>query len=245
MDPMVLTEQGAFLEGVLEQLGRSARGGPSAVVFDLDGTLLDNRPRTCAILRTRAGALAEAWPETARKLASVSPHELVYDLRESLDRLGISDPDPVTDIEQHWQSCFFSSEWLKCDVPIRGSVDFVRACYHTGAVLIYFTGRDSQNMAAGTMDSLRGWGFPIAAERTLLMMKSDPAILDEDFKRESASTLGVHGHVVAAFDNEPQNCNLLAEQLPRTSVCHVCTLHRTDAPRLAVGIRTIKDFSIQ
>ena len=93
-----LTDQQAFLDSVIEQLGRYCPAGPSAVVFDLDGTLLDNRPRTCAILRERARVLADTSRDIARKLALMRPDELVYDLRDNLKQRGISDLDEVGDI---------------------------------------------------------------------------------------------------------------------------------------------------
>ena len=58
-----LRERGNNLEAYLDRIVRDcapADGPPRVVVFDLDGTLIDNRPRTCAILHE----IAAAWRST-------------------------------------------------------------------------------------------------------------------------------------------------------------------------------------
>src|SRR5215472_11356174 len=61
-------EQGALLERILRRSAH-VHGAPSTVVaFDLDGTLMDNRPRTCAILHEFASARRARDEELGRRL---------------------------------------------------------------------------------------------------------------------------------------------------------------------------------
>jgi hypothetical protein len=50
------------------------------------------------------------------------------------------------------------------------------------------------------------------------------------------------GRVVAAFDNEPANCNVLHSLYPDAHVVHVATQHMPGAPALDAGVPTISDF---
>ena len=59
------TERTALLRRIAARAAERTPRGPGVLVFDLDGTLMDNRPRVVAILRE----LAEEWrvrhPEAA------------------------------------------------------------------------------------------------------------------------------------------------------------------------------------
>jgi hypothetical protein len=50
--------------------------------------------------------------------------------------------------------------------------------------------------------------------------------------------------VVAIFENEPANSNMLFKQFPEAASFLVLTQHRADAPRLDPGIARIKDFRV-
>ena len=165
---------------------KGVEGEPSpVVVFDLDGTLMDNRPRTLAILQELAHEL-RGEAHSAAEIASPrrEAEELAYLLGDSLQTLGLEHPELVERAEAFWRTRFFSDHYLKHDIAIPGSVEFARACYEAGATLVYFTGRDLPLMGLGSFQSLRDLGFPIGVVGTELVCKPDAKIPDELFKRD-------------------------------------------------------------
>jgi hypothetical protein len=212
------------------------------VVFDLDGTLLDNRPRTCAILRDFASRCRDRDPELAARLVDASPFDLEYLLSDSLERLGAHRTELVAEMQAFWRERFFADAHLVHDVPLPGSVDYTRACYDAGAILVYLTGRDLPLMGTGTFQSLRDLGFPIGVPATELVLKPDANMPDEAFKRLTAPELARVGRVVAAFDNEPANCNVMLAHYPDAHIVFVDTQHMPGAPILDAGVRVVRDF---
>jgi beta-phosphoglucomutase-like phosphatase (HAD superfamily) len=212
------------------------------VVFDLDGTLFDNRPRTRVIL----GELAEAWresrPEEARRLGRLRHEEMAYLLADTLHRVGVTDREHVAEAQAFWKDRFFADGHLHHDVPLPGAVDFARACYDAGAILVYLTGRDLPLMGIGSFKSLRDSGFPIGVPGTELVLKPDAAMADEAFKRLEAPKLARIGSIVAAFDNEPGNCNTILAQNPDCESVLVDTQHLPGAPPLDPRVHVIADF---
>ncbi len=237
--------QAECLQSIVDRVAHAKKSFTPLVVFDLDGTLLDNRPRTCAILTE----LAERWrahkPRQAERLARARFDTLDYLLTDNLDALGITDPADIEEAVEYWKSRFFFDALLGHDVPIEGATDFARACYDAGATLVYFTGRDLPNMALGTLASLRDLGFPIGVPGTELVLKSDASITDDEFKRTITPLLHRSGVVTAAFDNEPGNCNIFKQQFPETDVFLVDTQHYPGAPELAAGVHVIGDFRFE
>lgn len=232
-----------WLAAVLQRCAPSTDVPRPVVVFDLDGTLLDNRPRTAAILRS----LAPAWQGRDRdamdRLAALTGDAVLYDVGETLARAGITDAELVTLALAHWNARFFRDEWLHHDAPAPGAVGFARACHDAGAHVVYFTGRDVVNMAQGTSASLTARGFPWPAPRTHLVQKPDPAWPDLEFKRDAAGRVLELGQVIAAFDNEPANCNLFAHLAP---AAHVALLHTGSSPHpppLDPRVAVLRDFT--
>jgi len=214
------------------------------VVFDLDGTLFDNRPRTAAILQE----LAAQWralgqhAELAARLERVNPAELAYLLTDSIARLGITDSERIAEAQLFWKERFFADDHLRYDVPLPGAVDFAKACYERGAILVYLTGRDLPLMGIGSFRSLRDHGFPIGVPGTELVLKPDAAMPDEAFKRLEAPKLARIGEIIASFDNEPANCNTILAQNPGSESVLVDTQHLPGAPPLDPGVHVIGDF---
>src|SRR5262245_28296451 len=109
-------------EEVLEAvLVAARRAGPSGVVaFDLDSTLLDNRPRQAAIVRefSRRQGLEALSAFDARHLVTG------FDLREALGRAGL-DPEEVARwmpaFRAHWLERFFTSDACREDIPVPGA----------------------------------------------------------------------------------------------------------------------------
>ncbi len=234
--------QSAFLRSIVERCAHRPDEPTPVAVFDLDGTLMDNRPRTCVILNEFAEQIRSREPDIAAKLASVKMNDLAYLLSESLDRLGIARTDLAGELTVYWRNRFFADEHLKYDVALAGAVSFVRACYEAGAVIVYFTGRDLPLMGIGTFRSLRDLGFPIGVPGTEVVLKPDANMPDEAFKRLDAPKLTRVGRVIAAFDNEPGNCNILKTIFPESATALVDTQHLPGAPPLLEGIPTLRDF---
>jgi hypothetical protein len=235
-------DQRALLDRIVARCKHTAGSAASVVVFDLDGTLMDNRPRTCAILHE----LAEVWktrePAIAQRLAAAQPDDLAYLLTESLERLSIHRTDLVKEAEIFWRERFFADGHLRHDVEVAGASAFARACYGEGAVLVYFTGRDLPMMGVGSFASLRDLGFPIGLPGTELVLKSDANMPDEAFKRQVGPDLARVGNVIAIFDNEPGNCNVLSASYPDADTLLVDTQHLPGAPPLSPSVKVVRDF---
>lgn len=215
------------------------------VVFDLDGTLMDNRPRTLAILQELATELHDEAHTHAEVIAAAKAENLAYLLSDTLQKLGLEHPTLAARAEQFWKARFFSDGYLKHDVAVEGSVEFARACYEAGASLVYFTGRDLPLMGLGSFQSIRDLGFPIGVIGTELVCKPDAKMPDELFKRTEGPKLLRVGRVVAAFDNEPGNCNAFREMNPEADVVFVDTQHLPGAPPLEERVHVVADLRMR
>src|SRR6185369_858456 len=140
---------------------------------------------------------------------------------------------------------FFTDDYLKHDIAIPGGVELARACYEAGATLVYFTGRDLPFMSIGSFQSLRDLGFPIGMVGTELVCKPDAKIPDEAFKREEGPKIARIGRIVAAFDNEPGNCNAFLEMSPDADVVFVDTQNLPGAPALASRVHVVGDLTMK
>lgn len=237
-----LLPQRDVLKAVLRRCRAERSRGTPVVVFDLDGTLMDNRPRTTAILREYADRCRARDPELARRLDGAHTTDISYRLADSLQRLGATAEHLAEEMLTFWKDRFFADPHLVHDTPLPGAVEFARACYAAGAALVYLTGRDLPMMGVGTFQSLRDLGFPIGVPGAELVLKPYADLPDETFKRQAAPDLMRVGHIVAAFDNEPANCNVMRAHYPDAHVVFVDTQHTPDAPSLDGGIHVVRDF---
>jgi hypothetical protein len=241
---LALPEQHALLRRVIARCTSKSGSPTPVVVFDLDGTLMDNRPRTCTILREFAETLGKDDAALADRLRTISPDGLAYLLTDSLVRLGIERTDLVARAEEFWRERFFADEHLRHDVEVAGAVRFARACYDVGATLVYMTGRDLPLMGIGSFRSLRDLGFPIGVPGTELVLKPDASMPDEAYKRFEGPKLARVGKVVAIFDNEPANCNVLLALHPEADSVFIDTQHLPGAPPLDPRVHVIADFRL-
>lgn len=139
IDPTVLSET----------LDRLRAGGPEAVaVFDLDSTLLDNRPRQALILREFGAArglaaLAAAQPE----------HWTSWELAEAMANAGLGAEEVLRHQEAakaFWRERFFTSEYCAIDEAIAGAGEYLTAIAGLGARIAYCTGRPEWSVATCT-----------------------------------------------------------------------------------------------
>jgi hypothetical protein len=217
-----------------------ARGETPVVIFDLDHTLFDNGPRTWAILKDFADQCSHN--ELQEKLHTLSQYNLPYLIGDILASMGFHDPDLTKAAFEWWRDRFFIDDWINLDTPLPGTVSFAKAMYAAGCTLVYLTGRDSPNMLIGTAASLRQHGFPVGLAHTALVLKPDFDTPDLEFKTEATKFISTLGTVIAAFDNEPANCNLFTETYPDAVVGFLDTAMAPDPPRLDERAIRMFDF---
>lgn len=233
-----------LLRDIIARSGRRTAAGAPVLVFDLDGTLMDNRPRVVAILRELAEHWSERHPEAAERAASATPDGIVYGFIDNLRKLGVEDAELHEHGLAFWKARFFADPHIRHDVAVRGAAEYVRACHEAGAVIVYLTGRDLPNMALGSFASLRDLGFPIGVIGTELVVKPTFEMLDAEFKSSVAPSLARLGTVIAAFDNEPANSNLFLVAHRECASIFLDTQYAPEPPALDERVSVIDSFEL-
>lgn len=230
-------QRSQLLRSIVDRVESAAR---PVVVFDLDGTLLDNRPRTVAIFHELAAVWQDERPDVAAGLQRAHLDVTEYGVSTSLARIGVDAHHD--EVFAFWRERFFTDAYIAHDVPLPGAVELVQTLHRHGANIVYLTGRDLPGMALGTFQSLRDHGFPIGRVGTELVTKPDFETPDDQFKRAVAVDLVRLGEVVATFDNEAVNCNLLREAYPGATAVLLDTHFAPDPPPLHPEVRVIDHF---
>ena len=244
--PPPLPHQVGVLHRILERIAEMNEQGTSTptVVFDLDGTLFDNRPRTLQILMEYADEMRGQYPDVAHALSSLDLERVQYLLSDTLRACGLTHADIVRDATTYWRDRFFSDDYMAHDEPLEGAVEYARACHDAGAIIVYLTGRDIPGMFLGTVASLRDHGFPVGLAGVELVLKPDATLPDEAFKRSALPTLSRVGEIVGFFDNEPANCNLALHNVVGCYSVLLDTQSVPGAPEVESGIEIISDFRL-
>jgi len=227
----------AVLDRVVAAATLAAANG--VVVFDLDSTLLDNRPRQTRILREygeRHGlrALAATRPE----------HWTSWDIREAMRAAGASEAEIAAHGEgakAYWRDTFFTSEYCAIDDAIPGAAAYVARLAGAGAQIAYVTGRHTQ-MCEGSVASFARLDLPAPGPRVHLLMKPTFEQSDDAWKEQAYARLRRLGRVIAAFDNEPTHINGYRAHFPEAICVHMATDHSGRAVALADGIVSVRDF---
>lgn len=212
------------------------------VVFDLDDTLFDTRARHVWIMKRYAERVRESSPADAAALDRTRFEDMDYAVDSNLDTVRFSkDPAKRDRFKRFWVSHFFG-DLCAIDPEIPGGSSYVRRLHQKGALIVYLTGRDPGRMLRGTIESLKHAAMPIGIARTELVMKPDRKLDDETFKAGVTAYLGKLGTVVAAFENEPFNINVLAKAFPKASAVLLTTRHKPGAPAASRGVKLIPNF---
>jgi hypothetical protein len=232
--------QASILRAALEAARAAAPRG--VAVFDLDSTLLDNRPRQARILR-EYGAHARLDP-----LRDARPEDLDgWDLGAALVRLGVPPaelPRHLLPLRRFWATRFFTSEYCREDVPVPGAPEYARAMAAAGAMVAYVTGRPGR-MERGTLHVLGTFAFPAPdGGRTRLHMKP-PLLGDDAWKARAAGLVAALGPVVAAFDNEPAHVNGYALAFPGARCVHLDTDHSGRPVEVLAHVPSVRDFRLE
>jgi beta-phosphoglucomutase-like phosphatase (HAD superfamily) len=233
-------DQAAIL---LAALARARAAGPGAVaVFDLDSTLLDNRPRQAAILRAYGRAAG------VRALRAARPeHFAGWDLARALERAGLGPAEArrhAAPFGRFWEARFFTSRYCRRDAPIPGAPGFARAVRAAGVRIVYVTGRPAA-MRAGTLHVLRAFRFPIPdGAAVTLLMKPGAGLRDDAWKSVAQGAVEARGTPVLVLDNEPAHVNAYARAWPAALAVHLDTDHSGRPVEVDPAIPSVADLRL-
>ena len=167
-------------------------------------------------------------PTDVARIAQLAASDFDYSIRNALVRAHVDGLDWALSA---WAKGFFCNDYLGFDVPYAGALDLVRELHARGANIVYLSGRDEPLMGEGTRQSLRDCGFPLDVPRVSVVLKPDARLDDVEWKSTVIEEQFSHGsNVLAAFDNEPANCNCFVHHCPHAWVYLVDTGHTAHAP---------------
>lgn len=228
------------LLAVLERA--KAHGAKGLMVFDLDSTVFDNRPRQSRIVREYGAAAGVA------ELTRCQPSHWVsgWDLEAAMVACGLTAEAArghFKPAKAFWGARFFTSAYCVDDVPEPGAVEYLRRTLETGAQLVYVTGRH-EAMREGSVACMARHGMPTPGGTVKLLMKPTAAESDDQYKRETHAALQGMGAVVAAFDNEPTHVNDYALTFPSATAIHLATDHSGRPVELHPRVISVPDFAL-
>lgn len=211
----------------LEQIvTTAANSGPRGLlVFDLDSTVFDNRPRQARIVREFGAA------KKLSQLTQCQPWHFTsgWDLRGAVTALGFSKAEAdelYGELKAFWQERFFTSEYCRDDIEIVGAPRFLHALDFVKARVIYVTGRH-EAMREGTEACIERCRMPMPSKGGHVQLWMKPELKDDDdaYKRTTHEHLKAMGTVLAAFDNEPTHINDYAVKFTDAVPVHLATDH--------------------
>lgn len=213
-------------------------------VLDIDSSLVLTHPRNEMILRQFAQSIKNQRPGLASQLAQAECRPFEYGYFAALERQA-PQLDEVTsaEIRQYWKTLFFSNDYLHCDIPHAGALEFVSLLKTKNFPFLYLTGRPSNLMREGTLKILSQFGFPISDD--ILHMKPSENDVDESYKADVLEELIKGYQQVVFIDNEPRVLHLVQEQHPHVQLVFVDTCHSPHvvAPAAALPIKDFTEFS--
>lgn len=219
--------QEEVLNGILATIKEETRlrvkngGKPVQVVFDLDSTIFDVKPRSMRLLKefSQTSRAREISPAIADWCLGLRSHNLLYTLEESAKVNGVPEGEAkarefLKEAFHFWRERFFTHQYLTMDHPVPGAVDYANRVVDAGARAVYLTGRDWPGMGKGTQTMLEYWGFPMDPRCSELLMKPNAGLDDAEYKDEALRELRIEGNAVALFDNEPANFHVFEKNFP-------------------------------
>jgi hypothetical protein len=211
------------LDKILTRAAKAKKSG--LLVFDLDSTVFDNRPRQARIVREFGAKKGLA------KLTGCQPWHFTsgWDLRGATVACGMTADESEAlypELKAFWAERFFTSKYCVDDVEIVGAPRYLHALDRSKARVIYVTGRH-EAMRKGTEACLERCGMPMPSSggHVRLFMKPTLKESDDDYKRETHEHLKDMGTVLAAFDNEPMHINDYAVKFEKAIPVHLATDH--------------------
>jgi hypothetical protein len=240
-------EKGRILSGALDALRPERPAG----AFDLDGTLLTNKPRQARIVRDFG---RERGNQALARCAA--PLIVSWDLRDTMRLCGLDSAEIERlheELRGYWLERFFTSEYCKDDEPVAGACEYLERVVERGGHVLYVTGRHAK-MEEGTLAAFRRAGFPMpeivaataprSAAAVQLWLK--PRLEDDDDRwKEICQERLVHLRGLAcAFDNEPTHVNGYKRRFPDAYVVHLDADYSPRPVEVLDTIPSVVDFRL-
>lgn len=219
-------------------------GDKAVIIFDLDDTLFSTRSRTMRIIQefTSLPQKIDLYPDDIENLRKIKKKQIEYKLADTFKLIKIKNDKMLKDMQKFWKARFFTNKYIASDKQIKGASYYVNRLRNMGAHVIYLTGRDRPRMEKGTRKLLISNDFP-TTNGTTLLMKPNKNISDKKFKRVVFEKVEKYGNVLAVFENEAENLNMMAEYFPDARIIFLDTISKSEPEILtsrAVWIRNYK-----
>ena len=232
----VVADQTTILRAALEAIGPAT----PAAVFDLDSTILSNKPRQARIVREFGSARGIS------ALGRCEPRHVVsWDLGDTMRLCGVSEKQARglrAAMRQFWLERFFTSDYCKDDTPIAGAREYLQRVKDRRGRILYVTGRHT-GMADGTLEAFRAAGFPLPDGHDVdLWLKPTSEEDDDDWKETCQRRLSDLAGVACAFDNEPTHVNAYKHAFPSARVVHLDTDYSGRPVEIRPDVPSVVDF---
>ncbi len=212
---------------------------PGAVVlFDIDSTIMNTSPRNFAILKDAENHFS-FLDGISRQLG---PYRMGWNICDDVEPVRPLSPDEKKKLHEFWSERFFFDPWVRLDTPYPGVQELLGWLEQTGVRLVYLTGRDSVNMAGGTIEAFRSHGIP-SGEKVTFLFKPTQETEDLPFKKRAFEEINRMGRVVLAVENEPANANAMLEAFPAAAVALIETITAPDPARPRKEIIRFKGYT--
>lgn len=214
-----ILESGDLLGMALDRAVKLRAAGYNPVfATDVDGTVLDNRPRTLRIMCEFAER-AHIPAIIADRIGKLTPQDILYSPGENFSLVydAAENPDINSDLSSEfaafWFARFPTNEYQQYDVPIPGACEHLQGMRTAGISILYLTGRH-EAMRPGLVSTLAHYGFPVPShdwpvQAALKLMHGQE---DVGFKRRVFQRLHDDGvRLVGYIDDNTDMVNVAAE----------------------------------
>jgi hypothetical protein len=191
------------------------------VLFDIDGTVLQNSPRQLEILRQILIPSFASLQNNAQVDALLTSTFHKYSILSELHK-HLPFSHQFVAIKEEFITHFLSNRFLHHDTFNPGVKHFIRSLIQNQINIKFITGRPENLMKEGTIQSLKSILPADFNFNASLYMKPSPEIDDFEFKEHFLSTniSDFTSQMLAYIDNEAPICHFVEKKFPGSIITH-------------------------
>ena len=228
-----------------------AQAKPTAVIIDIDDTLMDTRGRTREIL-LEIGTFYKI-PE----LQTLTLENTDSSCHKTCSNAGIKNEDTLskicgnrngdTESQSLWGKKFFlDGTYLKYDHVVPGAVAFLKRISELPVHIIYLSGRKEKYMLKATRKQLNFHHFPTARMGSKftseIILKPESANNNIDFKKNEITKLKKKYNIVFAVDDNEKNVNMFRNMLDESAIVVLLNKDLSKSVDFSQNVVTISNF---